>query len=322
MYGLNKTPRGWAKDNILDDLMIQRMMQTEGRDYITTITVQGHGRYPKKHTDTMTGLTCYFGGRYQGDTEKEAAWEYYINMCRETDMMVGDLIEKLERLDEPTVVFMYGDHLPSLNLEEDDLDGITLYQTEWIMWDNMNLPVEHKNFMAYQASTYIFNQLGIKGGLMQNFHTRYMNSNDQQGYLDKLELLEYDTLYGNDYAFDGHNPFPTTDMKMGIRDISVDHCEIKGDKLWIYGDGFNLYSLVYIDGKSVDTTWQGSRILTVPMEEVKDGEELYVAQAGDDHVVLSVTNTVSIKDVETVDTMQETSEEATTEIATESTTEK
>ena len=322
MYGLNKTPRGWAKDNILDDLMIQRMMQTEGRDYITTITVQGHGRYPKKHTDTMTGLTCYFGGKYQGDTEKEAAWEYYINMCRETDMMVGDLIEKLERLDEPTVVFMYGDHLPSLNLEEDDLDGITLYQTEWIMWDNMNLPVEHKNFMAYQASTYIFNQLGIKGGLMQNFHTRYMNSNDQQGYLDKLELLEYDTLYGNDYAFDGHNPFPTTDMKMGIRDISVDHCEIKGDKLWIYGDGFNLYSLVYIDGKSVDTTWQGSRILTVPMEEVKDGEELYVAQAGDDHVVLSVTNTVSIKDVETVDTMQETSEEATTEIATESTTEK
>ena len=72
----------------------------------------------------------------------------------------------------------------------------------------------------------------------------------------------------------------------------------------------------------MDTTWQGSRILTVPMEEVKDGEELYVAQAGDDHVVLSVTNTVSIKDVETVDTMQETSEEATTEIATESTTEK
>lgn len=317
MYGLNKTPRGWAKDNILDDLMVQRMLQTEGRDYITTITVQGHGRYPKKHTDTMTGLTCYFGGKYQGDTEKEAAWEYYINMCRETDNMVKDLIDKLEQIDEPTVVFMYGDHLPSLNLEEDDLDGITLYQTEWIMWDNMNLPVEHKNFTAYQASTYIFNRLGLKGGLMQNFHTRYMNSNNQQGYLDKLEMLEYDTLYGNDYAFDGHDPFPTTDMKMGIRDILVDHCEIKGDKLWIYGEGFNLYSVVYIDGKSVDTTWQGSRILTVPLEEVKDGEELYVAQAGDDHVVLSVTNTVSIKDVPVEETTQETSQEETSEITTE-----
>ena len=155
---------------------------------------------------------------------------------------------------------------------------------------------------------------------MQNFHTRYMNSNDQQGYLDKLELLEYDTLYGNDYAFDGHDPFPTTDMKMGIRDILVDHCEIKGDKLWIYGEGFNLYSVVYIDGKSVDTTWQGSRILTVPLEEVQDGEELYVAQAGDDHVVLSMTNTVSIKDVPVEETTQEASEETseeTSEITTE-----
>lgn len=294
MYGLNKTPRGWAKDNVLDDLMIQQMLKTEGRDYITTITVQGHGRYPKKHTDTLTGLTCRFGGKYEGDTEKEAAWEYYINMCRETDDMVADLLEQLERIDEPTVVFMYGDHLPSLNLEEEDLDGITLYQTEWIMWDNIGLAKENKNFTAYQASTYIFNRLGLKGGLMQSFHTRYMNSNNQQGYLDKLEMLEYDTLYGNNYAFDGTSPFPSVDMKMGIRDILVDHCEVKGDKLWIYGEGFNLYSIVYIDGKSVDTTWQGSRVLTVPLEEVDDGEELYVAQAGDDHVVLSVTNTVNL----------------------------
>ncbi len=326
MYGLNKTPRGWAKDNVLDDLMIQRMIQTEGRDYITTITVQAHGRYPKKHTDTMTGLTCYFGGKYTGDTEKEAAWEYYINMCRETDDMVGDLIRKLEDLDEPTVVFMYGDHLPSLNLEEEDLDGINLYQTEWIMWDNIGLDVEHKNITAYQASTYIFNRLGLQGGLMQNFHKRYMNSNDQQGYLDRLELLEYDTLYGNNYAFDGHNPFPTTDMKMGIRDINIERCEVKGDKLWIYGEGFNLYSIVYVDGKSVDTTWQGSRILTVPYEDVEDGEELYVAQAGDDHVVLSVTNTISIKDAENVTTTEDntgTTENGTSEEgqSTEATTE-
>ena len=59
-----------------------------------------------------------------------------------------------------------------------------------------------------------------------------------------------------------------------------------------------------MDGKSVDTTWQGSRILTVPLEDVKDGEELYVAQAGDDHVVLSMTNTVSIKDAEDTSTTQ------------------
>ena len=50
--------------------------------------------------------------------------------------MIADLIEQIEKMGEPTVVFMYGDHLPSLNLEEEDLEGIDLYQTEWVMWDN------------------------------------------------------------------------------------------------------------------------------------------------------------------------------------------
>lgn len=294
MYLLNYTPRGWAKDNVLDDIMLERMEQTEGRDYITTITVQAHGRYPKKYTKTLTDLTCYFKGKYEGDIEKEAAWQYYINMCRETDDMITDLIAKLEELDEPTVVFMYGDHLPSLNLEEDDLEGINLYQTEWVMWDNIGLEVEKKDMAAYQASTYIFNRLGLKGGLMQSFHNKYMNSKNQEYYLDKLELLEYDTLYGNNYSFDGNNPFPQTDMKMGIRDITVERYEIWDDEVRIYGEGFNDYSEVYVDGKSVDTKWMNYRTLIIPLEDFEGGKELYVAQAGDDHVVLSVTNTIKI----------------------------
>ena len=115
------------------------MKATEGRDYITTITVQGHGRYPKAYTHTPTDLTCEFGGKYADDEEKRIAWTYYINMIHETDNMLNSLIYQIEKLDEPTVIFMYGDHLPSLSIEEDDLDGITLYQTEWAMWDNIGL---------------------------------------------------------------------------------------------------------------------------------------------------------------------------------------
>lgn len=315
MYLLNYTPRGWAKDNVLDDIMLERMQQTEGRDYITTITVQAHGRYPKKYTQTLTDLTCYFEGKYQGDVEKEAAWQYYINMCRETDDMITDLIMKLEELNEPTVVFMYGDHLPSLNLEDEDLEGINLYQTEWVMWDNIGLEVEKKDMAAYQASTYIFNRLDLKGGLMQSFHNKYMNSKNQEYYLDKLELLEYDTLYGNNYSFDGNNPFPQTDMKMGIRDITVDRYEIWDDEVRIYGEGFNNFSEVYVDGKSVETRWMNYRTLIVPLEDFEGGKELYVAQAGDDHVVLSVTDTIQIAQDEKNGTTA--TEEVTTQEASE-----
>lgn len=317
MYSLDYTPRGWAKDNRLDDLMLERMEQTEGRDYITTITVQCHGRYPKKHTPTLNSLTCYFTGKYAQDTEKQAAWEYYINMCKETDDMIEDLIEKLEKLDEPTVVFMYGDHLPSLSLEEDDLSEISLYQTEWVMWDNIGLEVEKKDLMAYQASTYIFNRLGLKGGLMQNFHNKYMDSEDQEDYLNKLELLEYDTLYGNNYAFDGHNPFPQTDMQMGIRDISVRSYQIRENEVRIFGQGFNEFSVVYVDGKAIEVKQVNDLAITVSLDDFIGGKEFYVAQEGDDHVVLSVTNTVKIEQQDTSDT-----EDSQTTDTTEENTEK
>ncbi len=296
MYSLDYTPRGWAKDNKLDDLMLERMEQTEGRDYITTITVQCHGRYPKKYTPTLTNLDCYFTGKYAQDKEKQAAWQYYINMCKEMDDMIHDLIEKLKKLDEPTVLFMYGDHLPSLNLEEEDLREISLYQTEWVMWDNIGLEVEKRDLTAYQASTYIFNRLGLKGGLMQNFHNQYMNLENQEDYMNKLELLEYDTLYGNNYAFDEHNPFPQTEMKMGIRDISVSGYQIRENEVRIFGQGFNEFSGVYVDGKQIEVSYVNELSITVPLEEFVDGKEFYVAQTGDDHIELSKTNTVKIEE--------------------------
>lgn len=293
MYGLNYTPRGWAKDDVLDDLMLERMKQTEGRDYITTITVQCHGRYPKKHTETLTDLDCYFTGQYAEDSAKQAAWEYYINMCKECDNMLEELVKKLERFHEPTVLFMYGDHLPSLDLKETDLDGITLYETEWVMWDNIGLQNEKRDLKAYQASTYIFNRLGLEGGLMQNFHNKYM-AEDKDSYLDKLEILEYDTLYGNNYAFDGKNPFPQTDMVLGIRSIAVDRYEAKGDKVWVYGKNFNEFSEVHVNGKAVDTTYISGGLLSVDAQDFEGAKELLVAQTGDDHIVLSKSEPLAV----------------------------
>ncbi len=321
MYMLNYTPRGWAKDDVLDDSMIERMQQTIGRDYITTISVQAHGRYPKKYTHTLTDIDCEFTGKYAEDDEKRVAWKYYINMCRETDNMVASLIHKLERLDEPTVVFMYGDHLPSLNLEESDLDGIGLYETEWVMWDNIGLKSERRDLAAYQASTYIFNRLNLKGGLTQNFHNKYMNMQDKEQYLDMLEMLAYDTLYGENYAYDGNNPFPTVNMVMGIREVTLSECEVLQpvvseedseeiyEEVLIHGNAFNEFSVVYIDGKAVETTYVNYKTLSISLDDYKSGKELCVAQVGEDHVVLSRTESIRIKNMPKDEKITETTTE-------------
>lgn len=56
------------------------------------------------------------------------AWEYYVNMVHETDKFIGDLIEMLSERDEPTIVVMFGDHLPTMGLEESDMKTGTLFK--------------------------------------------------------------------------------------------------------------------------------------------------------------------------------------------------
>ena len=46
MNNVVKTPKNWAKDTILTENIIDALNSSEGPDYIYTISVQGHGKYP------------------------------------------------------------------------------------------------------------------------------------------------------------------------------------------------------------------------------------------------------------------------------------
>lgn len=46
MSNVIKTPKNWAKDNVLVGEILTALDLTENEDYIYTISVQGHGKYP------------------------------------------------------------------------------------------------------------------------------------------------------------------------------------------------------------------------------------------------------------------------------------
>ena len=48
MSDVPKTPKNWAKDEILIKQIMQALKSTKQRDYIYTISVQGHGKYPSE----------------------------------------------------------------------------------------------------------------------------------------------------------------------------------------------------------------------------------------------------------------------------------
>lgn len=104
-------------------------------------------------------------------------------------------------------MFFYGNHLPNLNLSSDDLLSDNLYETEYIIWDNINLEKNDLNLEAYQLTSRILNDLGINNGIVTKLHQNYLfdieNSiyNDEDAYLNILKSIEYAIFSGKKYLY-------------------------------------------------------------------------------------------------------------------------
>ena len=152
------------------------------------------------------------------DEETTNAFTYYINQVYEADQFIGQLVEALSNRDEKTVLVLFGDHLPTLNFEDEDLVNNSIFQTEYVVWNNFDLPKNDEDLTAYQLTSSVLNSLNIDNGVLTKFHNQFRNTSD---YLDDLKLLQYDMLYGEKYIYGGTNPFIATDLKMGTYDISI-----------------------------------------------------------------------------------------------------
>ena len=98
------------------------------------------------------------------DEGERNAWEYYVNLVHAMDEFAGDLVRAVEERNEPTVLVFYGDHLPTMNLEAKDLKSRYLYNTNYVIWDNIGLEKKDGNVAAYQVMADVFERLDIHAG--------------------------------------------------------------------------------------------------------------------------------------------------------------
>ena len=273
---LQLTENGWAKDSVLTQHIKNAMDSTEQQDFVFGITVQGHGDYPeeKKIENPRIRVT---GIEDEGRTN---AWEYYVNQLYETDQFIGDLIQMLKDRDEPTVLVLYGDHLPTMGLEAKDLKGRYLYNTNYVIWDNIGLPKQDENIAAYQAMADVFDRLDIHSGTVFNYH---QNRRKTKNYLADLELLQYDMLYGEQYVYGGKdkNPVKTGYMQMGILDVTLTGIvQQVEDTYSLYGENFTKNSKVYINDDKQDATFLNNTRIDLKDTKLKNGDKIKVCQVG------------------------------------------
>ena len=133
MYDIERNPTGWCKDKVLVGEIEKVLDSSIGSDFVYTISVQGHGKYP--------------------------SFEYYCEQIHEMDEFIGQLINMLNTRMEPTVLVLYGDHLPGFEWTAQEMQNESLFQTKYVVWNNVNLPAVKRNVEAYQLAAHVLNML-------------------------------------------------------------------------------------------------------------------------------------------------------------------
>lgn len=272
MKNVVKTPKNWAKDGVLVECIEDALDSTEGRDMIYTISVQGHGKYPSEEVIKNPKIKVLSAA----DEESKWKFEYYVNQIYEMDKFIGELIEMLSERDEPIMLAMYGDHIPAIDLTEDDLENGDLYGTQYLIWDNMGLKKDDENLHTYQLAAHMMDMVDMQVGTVFTYQQNHKNS---ETYLEDLKALGYDMLYGKYYIYGGSNPFEATKLKMGVNDIKIEGVFKIGEKYYIKGKNFTSYSKVTLDGEELKTIYLGESVLGL-LEDVdpEDAANMKVSQ--------------------------------------------
>lgn len=254
----------WALDALLTDEILYLLESTEESDLVFAVSVQGHGKYPDEYIPKEGDILVTDGIE---DEAVRSHFNYFVNQLREMDAFVAALCEAVMALEEDTVLLLYGDHLPSIAMDE----GITLstgmLQTEYVIVTNYDAPAPAVTgeLHTYELFPILLEMVDVDEGVMNRFHRAYR---DNENYLKLLTALSYDVLYGERIAY-GRETYPVMELVMGSRPITVTECYDKGVYLYVKGQNFTTYSRVVVDGREMEeTVYLSDGLLRIPLDEL------------------------------------------------------
>lgn len=283
---------GWARDHVLTGEILRALKTTEARDLIFTIGVESHGKYGETYTPQ------------EGDIEVIAApegiflqpFQNYVNVIRPVDQFLDEILKAFDAYPEPIVAVIYGDHLPGLGLTEDMLSTRDLYASQYVIWNNYGAEFEAPSMQSYRLSAELLRQLGISDGMMTRFHQAYPVQEDGGEYLEKLQILQYDMLYGDQEIYSESGVPESTDLQMGIEPIALESAVQEYGRLMVTGEHFTEFSRITVEDEILDTVYIDSHHVAAIAQEdlLREIGKIAVAQINSDGTELSRTDAIEI----------------------------
>jgi phosphoglycerol transferase MdoB-like AlkP superfamily enzyme len=143
-------------NKIIDLYEENRAVETEDPFFLFTVTMQNHGGFSKDYGNMVNEI------QITDEALKDAEAEQYLSLVKKSDDAFKDLVEYFENQDEPTMIVMWGDHMPSVHdefyekLYGKDLGDLTTeelqkkYQVPFLIWANYD--IEEKEIDALSAN--------------------------------------------------------------------------------------------------------------------------------------------------------------------------
>ncbi len=289
MNGYEQNPLGWCDDSILTDQILSALRTTEASDFVFAVSVQGHGKYPNEYVSPAGGITVTGAD----DPKLDAQYRYYADQLRQMDDFIRELTAALSVQNEPSLLVLYGDHLPALNVEQKDLpDGQSLYQTEYVIWSTeQDLSHVKEDLESYQLGAYALQYAGIHEGAIPALHQLMR---DSDCYHEWLHTLQYDMIYGKGASLP-NGAYPKAKIQMGLSPILIESTWNTDQGAYFFGKGFTTHSVIQINGWNADTELVSDTMLFARGKTISNDDRVCVAQISATNAVLSRSETFTIE---------------------------
>ena len=174
----------FISDKSCYDKIIEEFKNKEKENFIFAVTIQNHGGYNSSrfNNDEMVQL----GSELNTYTDARE----YLTLIQKADQALESLFTYFEKIDEPVIICIFGDHQPYLDEEfYEKLYGHSLkelsseeeekrYMTPYLIWSNYDTGIqkERKNTSANFLGTLLLNASGI----LENPFYEYIYSMQQE----------------------------------------------------------------------------------------------------------------------------------------------
>lgn len=165
-----ETLRNYISDEAAYNKLISLYEGKEAGEKLFTfcVTMQNHGGY---ETGRLNGYEPDVKLQYK---RSYPAAEIYLSLAKESDKAFQGLLEYFEKVEEPTMIILFGDHWPRvengfmskvLGKNKQDLDWEEVqvtYTTPYVIWTNYPSETVEQDMSSNYLGSYVLEQAGVE----------------------------------------------------------------------------------------------------------------------------------------------------------------